>query len=99
MKEYGPGISITDSEDAEQSPSAPKANTLKRPFICQADATGALMVADLGNHRLLVLHEDEWREVQFRQELKMPYDAVLWNGKLYVSSLIDRSQSCITIYT
>ena len=44
MKEYGPGITITGSEDAEQSHSA---NPLNGPIICQADAAGALMVADV----------------------------------------------------
>ena len=75
---YGPNISITNR---------PEASILKCPYICQMNEDGALLVADEGNHRMLVLTSPgQWRRIQLSERLSHPCDAVWWRERLYVST-------------
>ena len=67
---------------------------LYRPYICQEDDYGAVLVADKFNDRMLVLTaEGHWRRVRLSDKLQIPEGAVWWKGRLYVSTWRDNKLS------
>ena len=84
---HGPNISINTSFNSDHTTEASKLGT---PMICQDNYNGTVLVADRLNDRLLVLTaERQWRRVRLNDRLLGPRDAVLWRGRLYVSTLGD----------
>ena len=88
---YGPTITIIKSSRSESiGEPISEPSDLKQPIICQEDDDGALLVADRWNNRILILTaEGKWRQVRHNDWLWGPRDAVLWGGRLYVSTRLD----------
>ena len=62
-----------------------------RPYLCDVDSEGSILVADRGNSRLQVFDSNkiEWSEVDLWPPVTSPGDAVLLNNNLYVVSGTD----------
>ena len=85
---HGPEIAIaaTSSSVSEGGQSV-----LDGPVICQVDDDGSVLVTDSDNDRILVLTEEgQWRQVRLNETLDEYFDAVWWQGRLYVISWRNR---------
>ena len=61
---------------------------LKYSFACMCDDDDNLLIADMFNHRLRLLHGAQWSEVELQSSPIWPKDAVYDGHALYVLGLI-----------
>ena len=68
------------------------AGQLNGPFICGDDDDGSVLITDQGNSRLQVMSEQgEFSVLQLQPPVSQPRDAMLFNDKLYVTSMDDKA--------
>ena len=72
---------------AHGTPGSGEAGRFSKPYICDVDTAGSVLIADRDNNRLQVMSEQgEFRVLELQPEVSKPVSAVLFNGHLYVTS-------------
>ena len=67
-------------------------NTLGRPFMCDSDENGNILIVDSNNHRVVVVTESgQTGVVQLDYQVSHPRAALLFKDKLFVSTYDTRT--------
>ena len=84
-------ITIIASSSSSSKHSDDESIEFKRPILCQEDGDDEVLLADPINDRMLIYTSQGYlRQVKQDDKLQQPWDAVWWNGTLYVSTWSDR---------
>ena len=54
------------------------------PRLCSVESDGSMLVADCGNNRCQVFHDDEWRVLPLHPQPSLPWGAVVTQHAIYV---------------